>query len=468
MSSRRLISLRTRLTMAILLVVLMTVVLAGLLANILIGGQFTRYIATQQNKRTDEIVLLLQQQYLPESGTWNTDFIHAIGMVALYDGYIIKVSDVTGRVIWDAQAHDMSLCMAIMDDISARMQDKYPLSDGAFTTNVYHLNDNLQRVGLVEIIYYGPFFLSESDFAFLGLLNTIIIIIAAVAFFLAMIVGTQAARRFARPILQTVEAAGKIAGGQYDIRLQDPDQTREIHLLTESINHLAESLSQQEALRRQLTSDVAHELRTPLTTLQTHMEAMIDGIWEPTVDRLKSSHEEIKRLGTLVKDLEQLARTDSDLLRLEKTEINLAALVSTVLDSFDAQLNEKELNVSLSGMCRSIHADGDRLSQVVVNLLSNAIKYTPSGGSIVIELRNTPDSNKVQLLMTDSGIGIPETEQAAIFERFYRADQSRNRLTGGSGIGLAIVKSIVLAHGGNVTVASRVGQGSTFTVTLPV
>lgn len=465
---RRLISLRTRLTLAILLVVLLTVVLAGFLANILIGRQFTRYIATQQSKRTVELVSLLQQQYQPESGTWNTDFIHAIGMVALYDGYIIKVSDAAGKVIWDAQAHDMSLCMAIMDDISTRMNERYPLRDGAFATNVYHLNDDLQRVGLVEIIYYGPFFLSENDFTFLGLLNTIIIIIAAVAFILAMIVGTQAARRFARPILQTVEAAGRIAGGQYDIRLQDSVHTREIHLLTESINHLGESLSQQESLRRQLTSDVAHELRTPLTTLQTHMEAMIDGIWEPTIDRLKSSHEEIKRLGTLVKDLEQLARTDSDLLRLEKTEVNLTSLVTTVIDSFDAQFLEKNLTVTFNGTCRPIQADRDRLSQVVINLLANAVKFTQPGGSISVELRNAPDGNKVQMIFTDTGIGISEAEQAAIFERFYRADKSRNRMTGGSGIGLAIVKSIVLAHGGTVTVASQVGKGSTFTVTLSV
>lgn len=458
-------SLRTRLTLAILLVVLLTIVLTSLTANFFIGRQFTRYITGQQTKRTTEIVTLLEQQYQSEANVWNTDFIHAIGMFALYDGYIIKVSGADGKVIWDAQAHDMSLCTQIMDDILTRMNDRYPLESGAFTSSVFHLNDNLQRVGSVQIIYYGPFFLSENDFAFLDLLNRILIIIAGTAFVLAIIVGSLVARRFARPILKTVETAGLIAGGQYDARVPDTDNTREIHLLTTSINHLGESLSRQEALRRQLTADVAHELRTPLTTLQTHMEAMIEGIWEPTVERLKSSHDEIRRLGMLVKDLEQLARADSDLMHLEKSEVMLNSLAAHIVASFEAQLREKKLTAEIHGQCKPIQADRDRLSQVMINLLSNAIKFTPEGGHIDISFADTADG--VQFVVADTGTGIPEEEQPLIFERFYRADKSRNRMTGGSGIGLAIVKGIVTAHGGTVSVKSSAGQGSTFIITLP-
>ena len=458
-------SLRTRLTLAILLVVLLTIVLTSVTANFFIGRQFTRYIAGQQAKRTIEIVTLLEQQYQSEANAWNADFIHAIGMFALYDGYIIKVSGVDGKVIWDAQAHDMSLCNQIMDDILTRMNDRYPLESGAFTSSVFHLNAGLPRVGSVQIIYYGPFFLSENDFVFLDLLNSILIIIAGAAFVLAIIVGSLVARRFARPILKTVETAGRIAAGQYDARVPDTDNTREIHLLTTSINHLGESLSRQESLRRQLTADVAHELRTPLTTLQTHMEAMIEGIWEPTAERLKSSHDEIRRLGMLVKDLEQLARADSDLLHLEKLEVRLNSLATHVVAYFEAQLRAKKLTAEIHGLCKPIQADRDRLSQVMINLLSNAIKFTPEGGHIDISFADTADG--VQFSVADTGIGIPEEEQPLIFERFYRADKSRNRMSGGSGIGLAIVRSIITAHGGTVIVKSSAGQGSTFIITLP-
>ena len=164
-------------------------------------------------------------------------------------------------------------------------------------------------------------------------------------------------------------------------------------------------------------------------------------------------------------DLENLAKVESDNLKLNKTPINLREMTKKVLWNYEKELRDRNLSVEVEGNCSLVYADRDRIGQVLVNLISNAVKYTPDGGEIRITLSDTEDS--VVFNIRDSGIGIPEAEIPYIFERFYRADKSRNRNTGGSGIGLAIVKSVVSAHGGAVDVESRLNEGSNFIVKLP-
>jgi signal transduction histidine kinase len=244
--------------------------------------------------------------------------------------------------------------------------------------------------------------------------------------------------------------------------------------LTLSINRLAEALGRQEALRRQLTADVAHELRTPLTTVGTHIEAMMEGLWEPTLARLSSCREEIERIGGLVSDMENLARVESGNLKLDMDFVNLRDLAEKTLRNFEAQIREKNLNVSVTGSCRDVWADGKRMQQVLTNLLSNAVKFAEhtkhtkhalQGGTIRVALSETDDA--VLLSVEDDGIGISPEDLPFVFERFYRADKSRSRASGGSGIGLAIVRSIMTAHGGNVKAENRPEGGSRFRIALP-
>jgi two-component system, OmpR family, sensor histidine kinase BaeS len=458
-------SLRTKLSATIAMVSLLTIAIISLFSNFLIEGQFKSYITRQQEATTKEIVSTLGQQYNSTTGLWDTDFVHTIGMYALYDGYIVKVYDLQKKTVWDAEECDMTSCTQVMDDITHRMITKYPQINGKFTSKDFPIVVGTRTVGTVNISFYGPYFLSANDFAFLDSLNMILIWVGAFSLALSVIVGIFIARRLSRPILKTAGVAKQISDGDYQVRIEKTTDTKEVNELILSINQLADSLGKQESLRKQLTSDVAHELRTPLTTLQTHMEAMVEGVWQPTTERLQSCHDEILRLGRLVKDLESLAKVESDNLKLEKTQVSLSDIVTAVLDSFEVALNDKNMKVSVQGNCPDISADHDRISQVVINLLSNAIKYSPNGGDISVTL--SEKNQFVQLCVKDSGIGIPEKEIPLIFERFYRADQSRNRNTGGTGIGLAIVKSIVTAHGGSVTVESVLDKGSCFTVSLP-
>ena len=456
-------SLRKQLSLSILLTLLITIGLIGLLSNWFINREFEKYITELGRERRENIVDDLGRQYDGFKRNWKLDYVHAIGMNALYDGYILKLYDAGGNMVWDAENHDMSLCGQIMNEISARMEERG--AEGGFVDNTYEIDLNGKKVGAVSIKYYGPFFMNEADFNFINVMNTVLLVIGILSSACSVVVGCLLARRISRPVTKTAYIAKQISKGNYDIRFEPGTRIRELDDLADAINHLSDALKSQEKLRKQMTADVAHELRTPLTALSSHLEAMIEGLWDATPERLKSCHEEVKRLGTLVEDLGQLAKIEGENLVLNKSRIDLFEIVHTVSDTMKGEISKKNLTLSIEGSPVFAEADKNRFSQVVANLLSNAVKYTPEGGAIGIEVYETDRLGIVKV--TDTGIGIPETELPLIFERFYRTDKSRNRKSGGAGIGLAIVKSIVNAHGGTVTAESIKEQGSCFTVSIP-
>jgi signal transduction histidine kinase len=289
--------------------------------------------------------------------------------------------------------------------------------------------------------------------------------IALFSIVFSLLIGGFIAKRISHPVTRTADIAKQIASGNYDIQFEGQTKTLELHNLVSSINELANALSKQEKLRKQLTADVAHELRTPITTLGSHLEAMIEQVWEPTTERLKSCHEEILRLGNIVMDLESLERVESDNLKLDKTSIDLLEVTHSVCATFETELSNKNLQLDIDGISSVACIDKDRFGGVIANLMSNAVKYTPDGGSIHVLVQDFPKENV--FIVEDTGVGVPEDELAFIFERFFRADKSRNRKTGGSGLGLAIVKSVVTAHGGSITAENLPECGCRFAVRLP-
>lgn len=456
-------SLRKQLSLSILLTLLITIGLIGLLSNWFINREFEKYITELGRERRENIVDDLSKQYDGFKRNWKLDYVHAIGMNSLYDGYILKLYDAGGNMVWDAENHDMSLCGQIMDEISARMEERG--AEGGFVDNTYELDQNGKKVGAVSIKYYGPFFMNEADFNFINVMNTVLLVIGILSSACSVVVGCLLARRISRPVTKTAYIAKQISKGNYNIRFEPGTRIRELDDLADAINHLSDALNCQEKLRKQMTADVAHELRTPLTALGSHLEAMIEGLWEATPERLKSCHDEVKRLGTLVEDLGQLAKIEGENLVLNKSRIDLLEIVRTVSDTMKGEISKKNLSLSIEGSPVFAEADKNRFSQVIANLLSNAIKYTLEGGAIGILVYETKGWGIVKV--KDTGIGIPENELPLIFERFYRTDKSRNRKSGGAGIGLAIVRSIVAAHNGTVTVESVKEQGSCFTVSIP-
>lgn len=458
-------SLRTKLSISYVVVALIIVLLINALTNIFVEKHFKEYVKQNQELKNKEIVSTISGQY-KGNNQWNIDVIETIGVSYLESGIIIKVKDNAGKTIWDATEHNNGMCQRIIEHMANNStNDNGHMKEVGYTEVPYSLNYKLNKVGVVEIGTYGPYYLNEHDVAFIDTLNTVLIGVGVFSLLFALVLGTLMARRLSSPISRVIVAAKSIANGYFSERITEKSNTSEINQLTTTINYLAESMEKQEALRKRLTGDVAHELRTPIATLQSHMEAMIDGIWDADTDRLKSCHEEIVRISKMVGDLEKLAKFESENLVLNKELFDISELTKRLLQNFEIEFTNNKLEISYTGEKDEIYADRDKISQVIINLLSNALKYTPKGGRVSVAIKGTEDIT--QIVVKDNGPGIPKEDLPYIFERFYRADKSRNRLTGGSGIGLTISKAIMVAHEGTIDVKSSSEFGTEFIVSLP-
>ncbi len=226
-----------------------------------------------------------------------------------------------------------------------------------------------------------------------------------------------------------------------------------------------------EEMRSQFVANVSHELRTPLTSIRGYLETLLDGaIEDPAATRhfLEIMNKETERLTRLVDDLLDLSKIEERRVVHRWQPVQLADPINRVVTMFRPQANEKNLALTaeVPADLPAVHGDPDMLTQVLINLVDNAVKYTPAGGKVTVLAGVT--GGDVRVSVTDTGIGIPPESLPRIFERFYRVDKARSRELGGTGMGLAIVKHIIRAHGGKTYVESAVGKGSTFSFTLPV
>ncbi|MDP2644127.1 MAG: ATP-binding protein, partial [Desulfobacterales bacterium] len=283
----------------------------------------------------------------------------------------------------------------------------------------------------------------------------------------ALIMSLGMARRLSRPLRALSRAAQQLKDGDLTQQVE-PEGKDEIGQLGRVFNHLAKSLQRQEQFRRKLTSDLAHELRTPLTNLQTHIEALLDGVLTPTQENLSSIHEEILRLGRLVSSLEKLTRAEAGVLNLKREHRDLRELVEKMTCQFQPLFIDKgvKLTISLPRGPVDISLDADKISQVIGNLLSNALKFTPQGGEVEVAARK--GDREVRISVKDSGAGIPERDIPFIFERFFRGEDGNGGGSNGSGIGLTIVRELTEAHGGKIDVKSQRNRGAEFTIRLPL
>jgi signal transduction histidine kinase len=314
---------------------------------------------------------------------------------------------------------------------------------------------------------------SPLEQAFLDSVSRSTLIASVVAALAALVVGALLLRQVTGPLRQLARATKQIASGDPGPRL--PAKAKdELGQLSIAFNQMAERLEKSEQLRRQLIADIAHELRTPLTVIQGNLEAMRAGAFAPTPEAISSLHEESIILTRLVNDLRELSLVQAGELSLQKQLTDISMLTRRTAASFQPQIDQKKIQLALQvpGKLPSLKIDPHRISQVLVNLLSNALHHTPIGGQITITIQETP--SELQISVADTGPGIAPDDLPHVFERFWRADQSRSRLTSGSGLGLAIAKQLVEAHGGRIWVEdpTEVSQntltGATFIFTLPL
>ena len=296
----------------------------------------------------------------------------------------------------------------------------------------------------------------------------------AAAFTAAVVVSLIVSRQVVAPIRQMMFVSQRIADGHYDERVDVPgdiagDGVDELSQLALSFNQMAAKLEYTEDMRRQLIGDVAHELRTPLTTIKGSMEGLMDGVLTPDVQTFQQIHRETDRLQRLIDDLQELSRVEAGAYEMNLLPRDVQDLVKITKTTLIRQFEEKgvTLSVELDTDLPLVSADEDRIGQVLLNLVGNALQYTPAEGVVTIGARREQD--EVLISVSDTGVGLQTEHIEQIFTRFFRADSSRSRIVGGSGIGLTIAKHLTEAHGGRIWAESPgADQGSTFTFTLPV
>jgi len=273
-------------------------------------------------------------------------------------------------------------------------------------------------------------------------------------------------RRILRPVESLAHAARGLSRGDFSQRV-DVRSKDEFGELAKTFNSMAEDLERTEQLRRNLVADVAHELRTPLSNIQGHLEAIRDGLLAPEPATFDSIYEEVLLLARLVEDLQELTLAEAGQLTLVRQSADVTEIVRRAVAAAQPPAEAKGLTLEAKlpeGQAMAEVAP-ERVGQVLRNLLSNAITHTSEGGRITVDL--VDDGDELHIGVADTGDGIPPEDLPYVFERFYRADPSRVRATGGAGLGLTIARRLVEAHGGTIGVESEVGKGSRFTFTLP-
>ncbi len=291
-----------------------------------------------------------------------------------------------------------------------------------------------------------------------GLIATIISVLSVVT------VSVLTSRIILDPLRRMEQSVRSFASGNLTARVPD-SPILEINRLSMSFNHMAISLQGVEERRRELMSDLAHELRSPITVIHGYLELINTGVAHLTPDIQAQMSQEAARLIRLVNDLLELSKIEDGYLPLQPQVIALAPILKGLVTTFTAaslQANT-ELQLIVPSDLPLIYADRDRVKQILINLISNAITYTPNG---IVTVRSWSDANRVWVAIEDTGIGIAEEDLPKVFDRFWRADPSRNSQTGGSGIGLAITKRLIELHNGRIEVESQLGYGSTFRFSL--
>lgn len=325
-------------------------------------------------------------------------------------------------------------------------------------------DDCIRKISIAVIIIMLYILISET-----GIINMLVpgrlAVVGIISIVFAAIAGIILAGKISVPVKAATRAAKDIARGNYNNRINTDICTMELSELGNAVNHMAESLDNQEMLRRRLTSDVAHELRTPVANVSSNIEAIIEGALEPTNERLSSCYNELERITGIITELEKLRQIEGENMILHIGHVDIYELAKEVKLIFENEMSKKNIRCDIIGEHIDVCVDKDKMSQVLNKLISNAVKYTDNYGNIQITV--IQENENVVITVKDNGCGMDDNDIPYIFERFYRTDKSRNRSTGGAGIGLTITRAIVQLHGGMIHVESKKGVGSLFKVTIP-
>lgn len=457
----RLVPLRVRLAGAFLAVAAAALAVLSMLTLVAAHTQVSGFVEQQQRDRTSQIATALAESYRTAGGWNGADLSGAVALAA---------ADSANLRVLDAQGATVGMPLAQMQDLMSRMHGGVASGMGAgmmggaapsgTPTNSAPIVVDGGTVGTVQLWF--PATIPQAESGVRDALSRSVAVASLLAVAVALVVAVFVARRITRPVTELTAAARELEQGRREARVASV-APGEIGALAATFNRMAASLQREDSLRRALVADVAHELRTPLTILRGESEQLVDGLVEPSPERLSSLHDEVLRLGRVVEDLETLSAAESAVLRMERTPVDVAEVVHDAARRLDQRIAEAGLTLAVEASPAVVEGDRARLEQVVVNLLTNAVKYTPRGGHVraVAEPRGSLACIEVE----DDGPGIDAEDLPHVFERFRRGRDTSG--VAGTGVGLAVVAELVRAHQGRVEVANVPGGGARFRVALP-
>lgn len=437
-------SLGARLGTAFATIAVLAVGLVVGLVIITTSRETARLAAAQRQQAATTAATTLARAYRRDGGWGGGDVAATARRLALQAGGGLTVLDAQGRTV----ASVGSMPGAMGPGMGAGSVEA-PVTVGDRT------------VGDVVLRLPGSG-LSRSEQRLRDRLVTIALVGGGIAVLMALAAALYFARRLTAPLRRLTSAARRLERGE-----QAPgavvDAPGEIGELARAFDHMARALDDQARSRQATLTEIAHELRTPLTILRGNCEAMVDGVEQPSPDRLASLHDEILRLERLVADLETLSASEAAFAQLDLTTVDLADLARSAVALLSGQAASAGVALGSDVVATVLQGDRSRLEQILENLISNALKFTPRGGTITV--RTFPEGDDAVLEVRDTGRGIPPDELPHVFERFWRGTRAAD--TGGRGIGLAVVDELVRAHHGQVSVTSVPGRGSVFTARFP-
>jgi len=448
-------TIRRKISIVFILCSICAISLCTLFVNLTINNKFNEYMINTQNKRYERITSFLEETYKRE-GKWTENSGAELIHEAYMSNYCLTLFDKNKKVVWGMDPKD------IINNL--HFKNMSVKDEGIYSSKTFEIKVDDEIVGYVDIGQYSSVLLTEEDVNFKMSVIKSIIASGLLTLVIITIISLYFSKQLATPIKDVANMSINLSEGKFDTKSTIKSDIKELENLRKSINILAEKLKHQDIIRRRLISDISHEIRTPLNILQNNIEAMIDGVFPVTNERLNYLNEEVIRFGRLLNNLNILKEFEEESVKLNLEKISLKALIQDIYNDFNMAAGNKGIDLILKLDNKSeynIAGDKDKLKQVFINLISNAIKFTKDGNNIWISLYYEKD--KVIAEVKDNGIGIKEEDLPFIFERLYRGDKSRHEIQG-NGIGLTIVRSILQFHSANIEVESKEGKGTTFRI----
>jgi signal transduction histidine kinase len=434
---------------------ILAILLITLFVNVTVNNKFNKYMVDIQDKRHQRIVSYFEEVYKRE-GKWSENSGIELMHEAYMGNYCLTLMDSNKKLIWGMNPNDIKTSL----HLNTMLVDE----KGVYNSNTFEIKSEDKIVGYVDIGQYSSVLLSEEDINFKVSINKSIIVSGIFTLIIIIVISLYFSKQFSIPIKEVAIMSVNLSKGNFDTKSSTESNIEEIENLRKSINILAEKLKYQETIRKRLVSDISHEIRTPLNILQNNLEAMIDGVFPVTDERLNYLNEEVVRFGRLLNNLDVLKEFESESIKLNFETIFLDELIADICKDFYMAAENKNIKLYYNVVPHEdyvIPGDKDKLKQVFINLVSNALKFTEGYGKVEIKLyRRNKD---IIVEVKDNGIGIKKEDLPFIFERLYRGDKSRHQIEG-SGIGLTIVKNTLQLHHASVEVESKEGEGTTFKI----